>query len=292
MENLSEEEKKRIEANKMFDLAEKCIMEYLCLYMKLTPSELYINNTEGMLSSEPLILYPIKEYSDEYLSFSLEVVPHDYQLTLPEQLQNDSNINNALGFIYHAISQVFNAVVNHSILEDKCKDILNASIHMEYDDKSFTFYPFYIFPQRRQELIFLQFKEDLDKIKEPNEYGQIPWDSLKEETKDEWEMRYAQIKNIISNIKYDENIANETEKAANDEIQQLDRIGIIFNEIVYDQLFKKTDELSLDSIQEEDHEEEDHEEEDHEEEDHEEKEEIEKINNIINQASINSSGSD
>ena len=225
---ISEEEKNKYEVNKMFNLAEKVILEYFCYFLGKTPEELFELDIVNM-SSEEFILYPIKEYkNDKYLSFRLEMVTHDYKTSIPEELLNISIIKETLKFIDFAIHEVFGAII-HNFKNDMLQSVLDASFHFELDMENFTYRPVYVYPQRRKKIILEGCKKNLDNFcLEQNTNSK--WEDLDENIKNNIAHQYEQITKLLEEINYDEDEANKMEEKYNEMIKKFSRIGIIFKE--------------------------------------------------------------
>jgi hypothetical protein len=199
----------KAEAERMFNLAEKVIMEYICYYLNIEASELFKEHNIVFNKPKSLILNPIKEYSDKYLEFSLAIVPYSYKLELPKILEENEEVNYTVGFIYHSITTVFNAILKSNINTDKLENMVTSSFHLELDDNNLAFYPVYMHPPRRMQSMLLQMKNEL----EPHCN------------------KISELDSHLSNIIYDKDIADKDELDTNALLKQKDRIGIIFKEI-------------------------------------------------------------
>ena len=211
------EDASKIEAERMFNLAENIIMRYMSEYLNIPADKLFkqfcASNTQ-----KPLILNPIKEYSNKYLEFSLDIVPYDYKLELPKILEDNKEINYIVGFIYHSIITVFNAILKSNICDDKMIVIYNAAFYFELDDNNLAFYPIYNHPPRRMKNMLLQMKSDLEaemRVKPSNELSN----------------QYSQLLAHINSINYDDEAADKDELKVNNDIKKSNRIGIIFKEL-------------------------------------------------------------
>lgn len=230
MEKISEEDKSKYEINKMFDLAEKVLMEYFCYYLDKKPNELFKNCDVVDMKTEELILYPIDEYKkDKYLSFKLELVQKDFVNNIPDTLKANSYILDTLDFFKYSINEVFNAIVHHSILEDASKLVLNSSFHLEFEPVTNTFKPVYIYPIRRQSEILAFCKHNLEKFYSEHNSNST-WDDLDDSVKLQWQEQYSNTIRILENLYFDANIAKKEEDRINAELENHSRIGIIFNE--------------------------------------------------------------
>lgn len=223
------------ESDRMFDLAERCIMEYMCLHLNVDST---LFKTDNVLSNDikPLIMRPIEPY-DKYLSFSLEIVPYDYKLVLPDYLQDHKDINHTLGFIYHSVTTVFNAILNANIADDKNDLVIENSFHLDMDDDSLTFYPVYIYPKRRKRLMFSNLKTEFETILKNAPTGDIIQlsDSVIIELNKVRE-KLAFISNQLDAIIYDDADADQLEKEKNASFATNQRIGLKFKLVDKDEL--------------------------------------------------------
>lgn len=199
----------KAEAERMFSLAEKVIMEYICYYLNIESSELFKEHDIIFNKPKSLILNPIKEYSDKYLEFSLAIVPYSYKLELPKILEENEEVNYTVGFIYHSITTVFNAILKSNINTIRLENMVAASFHLELDDNNLAFYPVYMHPPRRMQNMLFQMKTELENNSDANEL----------------------VDSHLSNIIYDKDIADKDELDTNVLLKQKNRIGIIFKEI-------------------------------------------------------------
>lgn len=237
---LTDEQKQhlqRIEMNRMFDLAEKPIMEYICMHLKMTPKVLFKTFEVMGSKSNPLIMNPIPEYNDKYLAFSLEIVPYDYKLIIPDALKEIESINYTLGFIYHSVTTVYDSILNSNINDDVTELFINSSFHLEMDDDSISMFPVYIFPARREFLMLTQIKTEIEKlIDELPKEGVVklsPGLTLEIQKVHE---KHNIITTRLNAINYDNDLAAKQEHDINESFKTNNRLGIVFNELSVDQL--------------------------------------------------------
>lgn len=222
---LSKEEQLKLQKNesdRMFNFAEKWIMDYMSILTDTKITELF--TTYEVESPQSVYTAPIKELDDARIEFSLDVVEHDYKLHILPNLVDDPRINHVLGFIYHSIKEVFNAIVNNNIKSESTKLIYDSSFHLEIDDDSLTFFPVYIFPQRRKEIMLTQMKEEIDKVLNSGNQNQI-----EKKIRDDMVSKYEQINKLIADISYDSAEADSMEMNKNTEYQKTKRLGVKIN---------------------------------------------------------------
>jgi hypothetical protein len=219
-------------ANRMFDLAEKCVMEYMCAHYKISPEMLFVDPSALSGKTIPLLINPIKTYSDNIISLTIDIVPYGYVSNIPAVLKENETIVNMIGFIYHSINTVFNTIINTNIKESFTDEVFNASVHLEMDDNAIAMYPIYIFPERRRKLVFLQIRDDID-----NTMNKLKASSIDNSIKiTDFTKQYEQLTADINDIKYDIECADKVEMQVNEDLKKNNRIGIIFKEIPIDTL--------------------------------------------------------
>ena len=221
---LSKEEQLKLqkdESDRMFNFAEKWIMDYMSTLTDTKIKELF--TTPEVEPPQPVYTAPIKELDDARIEFSLDIVEHDYKLNIPSNLVDDPSINHVLGFIYHSIKEVFNAIVNNNIKPESSKLIYDSSFHLEIDDDSLTFFPIYIYPQRRKEIMLNQMKDEIGKVLNTNV------NQIEQKIRDDMVTKYNQINKLISDISYDSVEADKIEISKNTEYQKNKRLGVKMN---------------------------------------------------------------
>jgi hypothetical protein len=229
-DSTSEEHKSKYEINKMFDLAEKVIMEYFCYYLDLPPNQIFKDHDIVNMATEELILHPLEEYNkDKYLCFKLEMVPHDYQSVIPTELKNNQYVLDSIDFLKHAVNEVFSAILHHNLTKEASQAALSASFHVELDKDSNTFAPVYVYAARRQSEILNYCKDNLEKFYAEHQSNNT-WETLEDVVKSQWNAQYGQVVSILENIHYDKNTADEKEKEINEQLKTSNRIGIVFRE--------------------------------------------------------------
>jgi hypothetical protein len=221
--DISKEEQLKLqksESDRMFNFAEKWIMKYMCILTNSTMDDLF--TIADVETSHPVYTAPIKELNNARVEFSLDIVDHDYKLDISDNLLNDARVTHVLGFIYHSIKEVFNAVVNNSIKKDSAKLIYDSSFHLEINDESLTFFPIYMYPQRRREIMLIQMRDEIFKVLR----GENVNSELDPKIIDEMSAKHTQICKLIEGINYDNNKANVMEIKKNEELHFCKRLGI------------------------------------------------------------------
>ncbi|MGL5935651.1 MAG: hypothetical protein ACRCZI_08500 [Cetobacterium sp.] len=238
LDNLSQNDRTKIardEINKMFDVSERCIMKYISEFFQISPGEIFIDTkVDCNLPDVPIVMKETITHNDKPVMITLEIVENDYINNLPENLKNHEDVIYTLGFIYHSVMTVYNAIINKNIVEKYEEQIIKTSIHLELDDESLTFYPLYIDPRRRAEMILENAKEELltrlAEIKELCDNGKITRELVHEQVdlKSQYDKTLEQLQRVI----YDKDVVAEEEEKVNKELKLKKRIGIIFKQDV------------------------------------------------------------
>ena len=210
--------------NKIFDLAEKCIMEYICYYYEMQPEKLFIEFNIPV-QTMPLLINPIEDYSKNILSLSIDIVPHDHVSNIPADLLNNTIIIELIQFIHQGVNSVLDAILNSNIQKDASAIINKNSIYLEFDSCTNTMYPIYIFPEKRRKIALMQFRDEI-KNKMINENKMTD-----ENTKAEYTKQYEDLTAAINSINYDIDYVDVFTKQMNNKLKNSKRIGIIFAEI-------------------------------------------------------------
>ena len=232
-ENLSHEEKAKLhkeETDRMFDTAEACLMEYISKYLNIPMEDLYKDSTGVVKDNNKIYIGPLSGYENKYILLSLGIVPYDYVSKIPKELYTESKIEQAIGFLYHSVLNVYSAIINcNNIKDDKMEILSKASFHFEMDDDTLTLYPVYIYANRRAELMLLKAKEELNnalnKFKNSDDIDNNK--QLFSKTKQQYERVVSQ----LNKISYDRNEAYKIETDMRNQLSTMDRIGIIYEEI-------------------------------------------------------------
>lgn len=234
MQNFSDEQKFQLEINKMFDIAENVVIKYIAKLLEEDISNIFVDEyKEELFIQEPLIFYPIKEYKeDKYLSFSLEIVPSEYKLDLTH-LSEYEEITDGLDFIYKAVYEVFRTITNIGMKEEYIDKLLvEKSFHLQYDNETNTFIPIYIFPIKRRLMMCKEFLNGFTDLKNNTQ----AWENLSDEKQNEYNIQVQNVIHLVEHLQFDENEAKEKEIEINSIYQKTERIGIILQELSYDEL--------------------------------------------------------
>jgi hypothetical protein len=225
----TDEEKRKYEINKMFDVSEGVLMEYFCYFFKKKPEELFEGYADKNVFKDELILCPLKDYNDGVnLHFKLEIVEHDHKNCIPVELRSHSVVIDVIKFLEHAVQEVFSAIL-HTSSKDATPLIHKESVHLELDHDNLSFKPVYIYPQKRDIYTLTKYKEGLNSV--CLEYAsKNGWVDPDEEEKLAWSRKIKRIDEILDQIHYDQELAAEEEEKNNKRLADFKRIGIIFTE--------------------------------------------------------------
>lgn len=224
------QEENKLMVNKMFGLAEPCIMQYLNKYRPDNiSSNLFIDDKSLNNLCNPMILKPILENNENIMVFSLEIVPYDYICLIPDNIKIYPQVIAMIGFIYHSVTNVYNSILNSNISTVAISSFIKESMHFELHDELLTFYPLYLYPQRRKEFTRLKLIDDLEKI------VKLLTTSFIENQSDDVQIKINQVKIELSKLSdqienYDTDLADRYEIEKNKGFQTSDRIGIIYKE--------------------------------------------------------------
>lgn len=232
------------EHHRMFNLAERVVAEYTLSIMSVGESNVENVTAESLYKEleslngvqTPLIIHPIQEYSDKCLKFSLQLVDPDYVCKIPEQLLENKQIQYIIGFIYHSVISCYTAILKTNIKDDMVPIVAEKSINMEMCDASLTFFPHYIYPDRRKELMLKDVKINYEKeIEKFNErITGVDRVNVTKEIVEELaalKEKYTGLEKYLETISYDRDEANKIESAINTVYKSIKRIGIVFEEI-------------------------------------------------------------
>jgi hypothetical protein len=228
-------ETKQIETIKMFNMTERPIMEYLCTVLDRQPEEMF-RESMYVIPKESLTLYPIQEYNDNYIKISVETVDPDHVTVIPDELRSHPLINEALSFVVRAITIVYPLVMQENI-QDEIKEYLShQSLILEFDVKSLTFYPQYMYPPRRDEMLYNEQKSKIETFREECKQAGSTFDSFTPEEMAHMEAMYQNAIAKLAEVAYDHALADEEEKKNNEELNKWPRIAIVYKEVPYDDL--------------------------------------------------------
>ncbi len=231
MSDMSEDEKRKMEANKMFDIAEKPLMEYMCYFYKKTPEELF-NDYKDVIS-DSLIVFPLSNNS-KFISFSIEMVDKDYKANVPDGILGHDTIKNTVGFLYNAISCVSNALSMSNIKDEYKEEVDKNFLHFAFDENDFSFHPVYIFWKKRKTIMT---QDLLSKIEHTlsNLEQHLDQEECKKQY-DELKEYYEFSKKALDEYSYEEEEADRIESETNQQLKNLNKLGIKYVELSFDEL--------------------------------------------------------
>lgn len=216
----------KTEADRMFNLAEPIVMKYMSTYLDIDSKKLFKDTSALERESIPLILNPLDSMEKKQLKFSLDIVEYDYKLELPKVLEDSEEVNYTIGFIYHSIHTVFNSILKSNIRDEMMGLMVDTSFNLELDDVNLAFYPIYMHPPKRMQKMLLTMKSEIQNV-----LNTASKDNMNEGEVNSLQMQLSELDNHLSNIKYDESVAEDDEKKVNGTLKHKNRIGIIFTEI-------------------------------------------------------------
>jgi cell division protein FtsI/penicillin-binding protein 2 len=165
MDNLTTQQKQKIQMDKLFNSSEGVIKEWVAGFVGRPVNELFDVTTP----SEPIIFYPSDKTDGKFMEFKLEVVPANYKANLGDDILEEKLVVDTIHFFVYSIRVVYGSIMKTSDrgpAHDVC---------MEWDSESMTFYPKY-FPDIKKKRDYLNYvfghmlnaKKDLakDKVEE------------------------------------------------------------------------------------------------------------------------------
>jgi hypothetical protein len=232
------------EHHRMFNLGERIVTEYMSFLMTVgedtkntITNETLFNEMESLERDQiPLIIHPIPTYGERCLKFSLQIVDHDYRCQIPPQLLENRQIQYIMGFIYHSVISCYTAILKTNIRDDMVPIVTEKSINLEMDDATLTFFPSYIYPDRRKELMLKEVKGNYEKeIEKFNERvtGADKVNLTKEIVEElaALKEKYTGLDKYLQTITYDREEADKIESVINAFYKTTKRIGIVFEEV-------------------------------------------------------------
>lgn len=206
------------EINHMFNCAEKCVMEYISEYLSMKPEEIFCE-VSGMEYQHPVYVKPVDTYDPEkVIKLSISIVDNDFVSTIPVEILENHEVQARIGFIHHSIMLVYQSILASNIKEEAKSLIGTSSFHLELDDEKLAFFPVYIYPQRRAEILSKYAREQITE--------QLSTGSFSVEEKEVLIKQLNDVNNKLSNIVYDKNEADKNEEECNSYLKLKKRIGI------------------------------------------------------------------
>lgn len=226
MDITDEKTRHRIEMTKMFDVSEEPIMKYISYYLNKPMESIFKTVPDfAKYPHNTLSLAPLTSYPNKILNFHLEIVPCDYKLLLPKEIQNDSYVQDVFRFFDSAINEIFAKLIERDIKEDVMPIMFNSSLNFEFEAYSGTFRPIFINPTRRKHAILTKISDDLLNYKK-----QIDWNALQPSERDQWNHNFGQVLVMLSNIHLDAQVIKAEEDRVNNNLRTSKRLGIVFSE--------------------------------------------------------------
>jgi hypothetical protein len=197
MDDLTTEQKNKIQMDKLFNTSEGVIQEWVAGFVGKPINELF----DVVTPCEPIVFYPSDKTDGKFMEFKLELVPANYKANLEDEILEEKLVVDAIHFFIYSIRVVYGSIMKTSEpgpAHDVC---------MEWDSESMTFYPKY-FPDIKKKRDYLNYvfghmmnaKKDLpdDKVEE--------WDTdFKELSKD-----LAETNKTMEEEKIEEKIEEKT----------------------------------------------------------------------------------
>lgn len=252
----TDEEKKKFQAKKMFDIAEKPVMRYISSFLEEDPSVVFTEPLPEI--EEPIISFPIKEYDEKkYIRFSLDVVKPDYDFSkiIDTRLLNTEQIKKAIGFISYCVKSVYVSVIMSGMINKNSM----VNVELTFDEETLTFRPVYshelivkrdILEKSLAQLVlvkgkFLQARKELDSnVMELDDYEKNK--SVIEEKMVEVNTELNKVTSTLNDIQkqiVDNNVINLVTEY-NNKYKNKPCLGIIINEMLEHELPPITRELS------------------------------------------------
>ena len=136
----SKQNDQKIQIDRIFNIAEYPVMEFISKFINDSPSSIFIDNS--VKYKEPLILLPFKEYDiNKYIQFNLVI---DLRSKIVQKIPIDSIIKHkpvrdGIGFLWHCVREVFESIISSNLINKKNME----NITIELDEKNWFFYPKY-----------------------------------------------------------------------------------------------------------------------------------------------------
>ena len=226
----------------MFNICEKPIIEYLAYILDRNIHEI-CNNLEinKEIYNDPMILFPLKNLNDKYISLNIELVNNNYKSELENiNVEEYPELKNSIDFLSYSIFEVYSAIVSTGLKEHYTRYVLeDLSIHLEAEPNGFGFITKYIHPIKRKELMCKNMLSNLKLIKETDETGNCRFDSLPEQHKEQYNNKIQELEHILAHLNYDENEITQIEEQKNNHYVVFKKLGVILKFLEYDELPEK-----------------------------------------------------
>lgn len=218
MNQLSDQEKNRIQTEKIFNTSERTLKEWISKFVKIPMDELFDTIPDVV---EPVIFYPSELSDGKYIEMKLEVVPHDYSLNIDKLLQ-EKLVCDSIQFFIYSMRIVYGAIMKTT------KPTAARDVNLDWDENTMTFKPRYI-PDIKKKNDYLNYILSCMMNAKPN---------LPEEKKEEWEKDF---KKLMDDIR--ENLKEMKEQKIDEQIESktlewsdVDRVGIVVRYITEEEI--------------------------------------------------------
>jgi hypothetical protein len=232
----TEEEIYQQNITKMFNICERPLMLYIADYLNKPVKEIFVADNILPDTVEPIVYFPIKEYKDDvYLSFSLEKVAADYSNGLADSpLMKLDIIKEGIDYIHGAVLEIFRVLTENCM--ESSSGIAQESIHLVFDQKSGTFRPVFIYPERRRFLNITSLLQMLEDFKKADANGHSKFDEMSATEKDTYDHQISQLYILVNQIDFNVDDANALEESRNKALVTVDRLGIVMRELSLEEL--------------------------------------------------------
>lgn len=135
-------EERKIQANQIFNIAEQHVMNFIAQFLEETPNAIFKDPLPTYV--EPLILLPFDEYKEDVcIKFTIKPIILNENDTPPaltiDSIIEHKKVKEGIGFLWHCIKEVFNAIISSSMINSKPMD----NISMVLDEENWAFCPRY-----------------------------------------------------------------------------------------------------------------------------------------------------
>jgi hypothetical protein len=142
LSNETSNEENKLKTNRIFNIAEGPIMDFIAQFLEETPNVIFKCDTPEYV--EPLILLPFDGYkSDTCIKFTIKPVnlseyPLSSDLSIDSVIHHEK-VKEGIGFLWYCIKEVYGAVVDSSMINKKPME----NVSMMLNESNWMFYPNY-----------------------------------------------------------------------------------------------------------------------------------------------------